>query len=79
MVNALGKFQVLQALNLSMGREIQYGGLVSLRHMMDASRQNRYFWHLGHLKFCKCFLFLIFDLVGCRIFSADENQTMFSF
>jgi len=55
MVNALGKFQVLQALNLSMGREIQYGGLVSLRHMMDASRQNRYFWHLGHLKFCRCF------------------------
>lgn len=36
--------RVLAALNLSMGREIQYGGLVSLRHMMDASRQNRYFW-----------------------------------
>jgi hypothetical protein len=30
-----------------MGREIQYGGLVSLRQMMDASRQNRYFWPLG--------------------------------
>lgn len=50
--------QVLAALNLSMGREIQchgyhgsrkplitrYGGLLALRHMMDASRQSRYFW-----------------------------------
>ena len=42
-----GFFEVLAALTLSMGREIQYGGLVSLRHMMDASRQNRYFWPLG--------------------------------
>ena len=43
--------KVLAALNLSMGREIQYGGLVSLRLMMDASRQNRYFWSHGSSSF----------------------------
>ena len=30
--------------NLATGREIQFGGLVSLRLMMEASRANRYYW-----------------------------------
>ncbi|CAJ1344309.1 unnamed protein product [Effrenium voratum] len=36
--------RVLAAMNLATGREIQFGGLVSLRLMMEASRANRYYW-----------------------------------